>query len=57
MVAQLVNQLRHVYTAQGVPAWFEYKGPGMRATPLELLGDPINFPELLAAARGARGAP
>ena len=57
MVAQLVNQLRHVYTAQGVPAWFEYKGPGMKATPLELLGDPINFPELLAAARGARGAP
>jgi hypothetical protein len=57
MVAQLVNQLRHVYTAQGVPAWFEYRGPGMRATPLELLGDPINFPDLLDAARGARGAP
>lgn len=57
MVAQLVNQLRHVYTAQGVPAWFEYKGPGMKATPFELLGDPINFPELLSAARGARGAP
>jgi DNA-binding transcriptional regulator YiaG len=57
MVAQLVNQLRHVYTAQGVPAWFEYKGPGMTATPLELLADPINFPELLEAARGARGAP
>jgi hypothetical protein len=29
----------------------------MRAAPLELLADPINFPELLAAARGARGAP
>ncbi|MDA8038091.1 MAG: hypothetical protein M0Z69_02825 [Actinomycetota bacterium] len=57
MVAQLVNQLRHVYTAQGVPAWFEYRGPEMGATPLELLEDPINFPELLAAARGARGAP
>lgn len=57
MVAQLVNQLRHVYTAQGVPAWFEHRGPGMRAAPLELLADPINFPELLAAARGARGAP
>jgi len=57
MVAQLVNQLRHVYTAQGVPAWFEYRGPGMKAPPLELLDDPINFPDLLAAARGARGAP
>ena len=57
MVAQLVNQLRHVYTAQGVPAWFEYKGPGMDATPLELLADPINFPELSEAARGARSAP
>lgn len=57
MVAQLVNQLRHVYTAQGVPAWFDYRGPGMKATPLELLTDPINFPELFEAARGARGAP
>jgi hypothetical protein len=57
MVAQLVNELRHVYTAQGVPAWFEYKGPGMTATPLELLGDSINFPALLTAARGARRAP
>lgn len=57
MVAQLVNQLRHVYTATGVPSWFEYRGPGMKDTPLELLRDPINFPELLAAARGARGAP
>lgn len=57
MVAQLVNQLRHVYTAQGVPAWFDYKGPGMKATPLELLADPINFPRLLDAARGARSAP
>jgi hypothetical protein len=57
MVAQLVNQLRHVYTAPGVPAWFEYQGPEMNAPPLQLLSDPINFPELLAAARGARGAP
>lgn len=57
MVAQLVNQLRHVYTAQGVPAWFDYQGPGMPAAPIELLADPINFPELLEAARGARGAP
>ena len=57
MVAQLVAQLRHVYTAQGVPAWFDYKAPGMKAVPLSLLDDPINFPELLAAARGARGAP
>lgn len=57
MVAQLVNQLRHVYTAQGVPAWFDYKGPGMMAAPVELLADPVNFPALLAAARGARGAP
>ena len=57
MVAQLVAQLRHVYTAQGVPAWFDYEAPGMKAAPLHLLDDPINFPELLAAARGARGAP
>jgi uncharacterized protein (DUF2384 family) len=57
MVAQLVNQLRHVYTAQGVPTWFDYKGPRMTATPLEQLADPINFPELLEAARGARSAP
>lgn len=57
MVAQLVNQLRHVYTAQGVPAWFGHKGPEMKATPLEMLADPNNFPELLGAARGARSAP
>ena len=57
MVAQLVAQLRHVYTAQGVPAWFDFEAPGMKAAPLHLLDDPINFPELLAAARGARGAP
>ena len=57
MVAQLVAQLRHVYTAQGVPAWFDYQAPGMKAVPLSLLDDPINFPELLAVAHGARGAP
>ena len=57
MVGQLVNQLRHVYTAQGATAWFEHKGPAMKGTPLEMLDDPINFPELLSAARGARSAP
>jgi hypothetical protein len=57
MVAQLVNQLRHVYTAQGVPKWFDYRGPRMTATPLEMLANPINLPALLEAARGARGAP
>jgi DNA-binding transcriptional regulator YiaG len=57
MVSQLVNQLRHVYTTQGVPAWFEYRGPGTAAAPIELLTDPMNFPELLVAARGARSAP
>ncbi|HWE68515.1 MAG TPA: hypothetical protein VG298_17880 [Acidimicrobiales bacterium] len=57
MIAQLVNQLRHAYTAQGVPAWFDHEIPGMKSTPLQLLEDPIHFPELMAAARGARGAP
>ena len=57
MVAHLANQLRHAYTAQGVPAWFEHRLPGLRSTPLDLLDDPVHFPELMAAARGARGAP
>jgi hypothetical protein len=57
MVAQLANQLRHAYTAQGVPAWFDHRIPGLSSTPLDLLDDPVHFPDLMAAARGARGAP
>jgi uncharacterized protein (DUF2384 family) len=57
MVAQLANQLRHVFTAPGVPAWFEHPLPGAGAKPIDLLADPSNFPALMAAARGARGAP
>ncbi len=57
MVAQLTNQLRHVFTAPGVPAWFNHPLPGADSKPIDLIDDPNNFPVLMAAARGARGAP
>ena len=57
MVARLVNQLRHAFTAPGVPAWFLRPHPALGTRPLDLLADPLEYPRLLAAARGARGAP
>lgn len=56
-VARLVNQLRHSFTAPGVPAWFRREHPQLGAAPIDLLDDPLDYPRLLAAARGARSAP
>lgn len=57
MVARLVGQLRHAFTPAGVPAWFERPHPALGQAPIELLDDPLRYPELLAAAGAARSAP
>lgn len=54
IVAQVVNQLRHVFTGPGVVEWFRRVHPHLRVKPLTLLGDPLRYPELVAAATGAR---
>lgn len=54
VAAQVVNQLRHVFTGPGVMAWFGRPHPTLGVAPLDLLGDPLQYPSLLAAATGAR---
>jgi hypothetical protein len=54
VVAQVVNQLRHSFTAPGVVEWFRRVHPHLLVKPLDLLSDPLRYPELLAAATGAR---
>lgn len=54
VVARLVNQLRHVFTAPGTAAWFERVHPLLGEAPLDLLDDPMRFPELVAVAAGSR---
>jgi uncharacterized protein (DUF2384 family) len=54
-VAQVANQLRHVFTGPGVVGWFERPLIDLDGeTPDELLGDPVRYPEVLAAARRYR---
>jgi hypothetical protein len=57
IVAQLVNHLRHPFTATGVMKWFERPHPILGVAPSRLLDDPLRYPELLAAARQSRFAP
>ncbi|MCU4185795.1 hypothetical protein K6U06_15605 [Acidiferrimicrobium sp. IK] len=54
IVGQTVNQLRHVFTGPGVLAWFGRTHPTLHEPPAVLLADPVRYPELLAAATGAR---
>jgi hypothetical protein len=57
LVAQLVNQLRHSFTATGVMKWFERPHPLLGVAPIKWLDDPLRYPELLAEARRSRFAP
>lgn len=54
MVARIVNELRHAFTAPGVVAWFRRKHPQLGEPPLNLLDDPVRYPQLLNLARGSR---
>jgi hypothetical protein len=53
-VGNVVNQLRHSFTGPGVMAWFDRQHPVLRSRPIELLDDPLRYPELLGAATAAR---
>lgn len=54
MVAQVADQLRHSFTAAGVRAWFTRPHPMLGRTPVDMLTEPANYPEVLAAAIAAR---
>ncbi|WP_454560798.1 hypothetical protein [Mycobacterium haemophilum] len=54
VVGQVVNQLRHSFTGPGVVAWFDREHPVLGRRPIELLGDPLCYPQLLGAATAAR---
>jgi hypothetical protein len=53
-VGQVVNQLRHAFTGPGVVAWFYRDHPVLKRPPIELLDDPLNYPQVLSAATAAR---
>jgi uncharacterized protein (DUF2384 family) len=55
VVGQVVNQLRHSFTGPGVIAWFYREHPVLGRRPIELLDDPLSYPQLLGAAIAARG--
>jgi uncharacterized protein (DUF2384 family) len=54
VVAQVVNQLRHSFTGPGVVAWFYREHPVLKRRPIELLDDPLYYPQVLGAATAAR---
>jgi hypothetical protein len=54
VVGQLVNQLRHSFTGPGVVAWFYREHPVLGRRPIELLDDPLSYPQVLGAAAAAR---
>jgi uncharacterized protein (DUF2384 family) len=54
MVGQVVNQLRHTFTGPGVIAWFYRRHPTLGERPVDLLDDPLRYPEVLSAATAAR---
>ena len=53
-VGQLVNQLRHTFTGPGVVAWFHRRHPVLGKRPIDLLDDPLRYPQVLSAATAAR---
>jgi hypothetical protein len=54
-VAKIVNQLRHVLTAPGVVAWFDWPLPELGGkTPASLLGNVAKTSTLLSAASNMR---
>jgi hypothetical protein len=54
VVGQVVNQLRHSFTGPGAVAWFYRRHPVLKKPPIELLDDPLRYPQLLSAATAAR---
>ena len=54
VVGQVVNQLRHSFTGPGVVAWFYREHPVLGRRPIELLDDPLCYPQVLGAATAAR---
>ena len=54
VVGQVVNQLRHTFTGPGAVAWFYRRHPVLGQPPVELLDDPLRYPQLLSAATAAR---
>lgn len=54
IVAQIANQLRHTFTGPGVLAWFTRVHPMLGHAPIDMLADPADYPEVLAAATAAR---
>jgi hypothetical protein len=53
-VGQVVNQLRHAFTGPGIVAWFDREHPVLKRRPIELLDDPLCYPQVRAAATAAR---
>lgn len=57
-VAQLITQLNHTFTPSGVMAWFYREHPELGLQrPIDLLADPLSYPELLSVATSARSMP
>jgi transcriptional regulator with XRE-family HTH domain len=54
IVGQVVNQLRHSLTGPGVAAWFYRQHPMLGRPPIDLLDDPLSYPQVLATATEAR---
>lgn len=54
VVGQVINQLRHSFTGPGAVAWFNRRHPVLGQPPIELLDDPLRYPQLLSAATAAR---
>ena len=53
-VGRIVNQLRHTFTGPGVLAWFHRQHPLLGQPPVDLLDDPLRYPEVFRAAAAAR---
>jgi uncharacterized protein (DUF2384 family) len=53
-VGQIANQLRHTFTGPGVVAWFYRRHPVLGRRPIDLLDDPLRYPQVLSAAAAAR---
>jgi hypothetical protein len=53
-VGNVVSQLRHSFTGPGVLAWFDREHPVLKRRPIELLNDPLSYPQVLSAATAAR---
>ena len=54
VVGRVVSQLRHAFTGPGVVAWFRREHPVLKRAPIELLGNPLCYPQLVTAATAAR---